>query len=342
MPLLLALLLLLSGCWLTPQKPAPVPTVSVQTGPATDNQIQNLQDQLSLQKGLAQRAAGAVYGAQDANLGNPEGLPKEAVKVQLEEAESALPPPTPEQRLAKEQENTRILAGQLQQVRSELGLKVDENRKLREQLDQAANREQELRRAGEKERFEAAAKLQAQFDRFSRQIEDERASSEKKLQAARDEMLKKQALYLNIAGAGCIVLFGLGAGFGGLLGAKTTAPFLVISAVCFGLAQIVSEWWFKWAILGSVGLVLGISAWWAYRKHQQGILHEAAEQKAKKFNEVVSALVPVLDDAYDHAEGEAKKFLEEKIFSRLSSAFDRSQKATVHEVRAANLPKPSE
>ena len=58
-------------------------------------------------------AAGAVYGGQNANVHNPEGLPKEAVATNLEEAASALPAPTAEQKLQREKDNARILAGEL-------------------------------------------------------------------------------------------------------------------------------------------------------------------------------------------------------------------------------------
>lgn len=53
-------------------------------------------------------------------------------------------------------------------------------------------------------------------------------------------------------------------------------------------------------------------------------------------NYTVAIIVPILDDAYDKAEAPIKEWLDTHVFNRLSSAMDRSTKATVHEIRATS------
>jgi hypothetical protein len=152
--------------------------VATPTGPKTEAQIAALTSQVAAlssqtvkQQELSQHAAGAVYGAQNANAGNPTGLPKEATSVQLEEAASALPAPTSEQKLAKELENARILAGELLAVKAEMGQAINENQRLRAELLTAQTKAEEANKAqqaakamAELERKEAAAKLQVVLD----------------------------------------------------------------------------------------------------------------------------------------------------------------------------------
>ena len=106
------------------------------------------------------------------------------------------------------------------------------------------------------------------------------------------------------------------------------------SLACFGLAQIVGQQWFKWAILGLFVVLLGIAVWWAYRKYQDGRLMEATRSKTEKLSRVVANVVPVLDRAYEDADDALKQVLDAKIFSKLSTAMDKADKVVVHEVRA--------
>ena len=163
-------LVTLVGCN-TPAVKPPVVVVPP-TGPITSAQIVALEEQISRQGELLQRASGAVWGAQDANALAPKGLPQDAVTAQLQEAASALPAPTPEQVAAKAAQNARILAGELDAVRAEMGVKISENEALKTSLDRQEKALADLAAKAAKERGQAAAELQAQFDKFAKLIAD--------------------------------------------------------------------------------------------------------------------------------------------------------------------------
>jgi hypothetical protein len=192
-----------------------------------------------------------------------------------------------------------------------------------------------LTAAGVKERAEAAAKLQAQFDDMTARI-----------QAAEDESRNKvaleQAKALNGWGAGltgaAMLTLALCAVFGGIVALRAVGPFAAVVGLCglacFGLAQVVSQWWFKWAVLGVVALVGAVIAWWVIKKYRASVLGEAASKKAAQLKSALTEIVPVLDDAYDNADAAGAKFMDEMIFAKLSKErMDESDKAVVHEIR---------
>jgi len=332
----------LVGCWETPVVPPPVAVVAP-TGPATSAQIIALEQQISTSKELLQRAAGAVFGAQDANFYNPDGLPKAAVDAQLVEATSALPAPTAEQKLEKANQNARILAGQLEQVKAEMGQKISENEALKASLEAKSEALERLTAAAEKERAEAARKLQAQFDEFTKRVTDANAAAKKAADEARSQVMREQVAWLNRAAAACgallILVVGVSSVFSGIGALRAVAPFaallLIATLACAGLAQIVGLWWFKWAILGSTLAALAVAGWWAYSKYRNGLLREAAEQQAARLTGVAKNVIPVLDRAYEEASQDGRKLLDELIFTPLSGKMDRTEKATVHEIRAS-------
>lgn len=346
-PLLLAVFLL-SSC----ETKNAVPRVVVTpTGQATEAQIAALKTAAAEEKAradqqadLAQRASGAVYGGQNANGHNPDGLPKEAVATNLEEAASALPPPTAEQKLQREKDNARILAGELAAVKAEKGQAISENLALRASLSATEKRAQDAETkaataeaAAVRERAEAAAKLQAVLDSMTARITAAENEARNKAMLAQVSMFNEWGAWLT--GAGVLAL-GLAGIFGGIAGLRTVGPIAALAVACgmacFGIAQIVGQPWFKWAVLGIVTVVLGVCAWWVVRKYKQGVLKEAAEAKVAKLSGALQQVVPVLDQAYDEASADVRDVLDKLIFSRLSSAMDKEQKATVHEVRAVS------
>lgn len=198
---------------------------------------------------------------------------------------------------------------------------------LQEQLASAKLAESKAQAAAQLERDSAAQKLQAAVDEM-------RKSYETKLQAARDAERAKQVKYLNLGGVAALLIFGLAVGFGGLAGLKVGWIFGLLSVVCFGLAQIVAQWWFMWAILIACGGVIIAMCAWAYIHYRQGNLKAAAEQKASAFETFAQDVVPTLDSAYDAADAATKQVLDDTIFSKLSAMMDKSTKSLVHLVRA--------
>lgn len=354
----------LAGCRETMATKPPTVVVS-ETGPKTEEQIKNLKDQVETSSKLAQQAAGAVYGASDANRHNPDGMPKEAVASQLEEAASALPAPTPEQKAAKAEQNGRILAGQLAEVKKEMGQAITENQALRGKLAESEKREAEITAAAEKERREAAAKLQRQFDEMTKRIADAQAATKEAESRARNQVMQAQVIWLNrsAVGLGAIAVLSIGVAgfFGGIAALRGVAPFAAIcflgALVCFGMAQIVGQAWFMWAVLAVVCVALGVTAVWVWKKYKLGTLKEDAEAKVAKLKKFAGTVVPVLDQAYEEADKivqdalddavqmalkhgstgakvSGQKILDDLIFSKLSTKMDASEKRAVHEIRA--------
>jgi len=199
---------------------------------------------------------------------------------------------------------------------------------LQEQLAASKAEEAKAQIAAQAERESSAAKVQSAIDAM-------RQSYESQLQATRDAERTKQVRYLNMGGLVSLLVFGLAVGFGGLPGLKVGWIFALLSVVCFGLAQIVAQWWFMWAVLGACIAVLIALAVWAYIHYKQGNLKAAAEQKASAFEAMAQDIVPTLDGAYDAADAATKKVLDDTIFSKLSALMDKSTKSLVHLVRAA-------
>jgi hypothetical protein len=342
-------LLFLAGCVTAPVVPPPVVVVPP-VGPATSAQIVALEGQIAQQADLAQRASGAVYGADDANSQNVPGLPTDAVKAQLEEAASALPPPTDAQKLEKANQNSRILSGQLIQVKAEMGQKITENEKLKAALLDHAKQLAEISSKAALERADAAAKLQKQFDEMTKLITNANSATKKAQDAARDAIAKEQVMWLNRIGAACaaiaIVGTGLAAVFGGLTALRAVAPFSAIFIIgalsCFGFAQIVGQPWFKWTVLGSSIIITGIASWWVWAKYKTDTLKQEAEANAAQLKGVLTKVVPVLDRAYSDASQAGKELMDSSIFTPLNSEMENKDKATVLQIKAeaVNTPKP--
>jgi len=282
---LVILALLLTGC---PSVTTPPPHVVVApTGTATAAEIADLKarnEKLKQiagdQQDLAQNASGAVFGAQDANKLNPTGLPKEAVIAQLAEASSALPPPTPEQKLAKERDNARIMAGELLTVKAEMGLKVTENEKLKAGNDGLLKRAigaeadaaaAKLAQAGAEERAGAAAKLQKQFDELAarltakdKEITDLKGAWTRNTQLWAARALVAAGILIVIAGAAIVWISGLSA-IGKAGGIALSGLMLIGSGLIVGHRYFLP--------VAGTALVVGLAAgaWyiWHVRRTQQ-------------------------------------------------------------------------
>jgi len=330
----------------TPNTPSVVVTP---TGPATSAELTALNVELAaLRASFASRnslddiAAAGVWAAQEANKLNPVGLPKEATAAQLEEAAKALPTVSDAKKLEKTNQNARILAGQLEAVKAEMGQKATEIEKLKADKAESDKRAADvaaqlvaLSAKAETERNDAADKLQKQFDNMSAKIKTAQNEANNKVMLAQVSDLNKAAM----ACAGLLVLVvGAGSIFGGVAGLRMVAPLAVLlllgALICFGLAQIIALWWFKWAVLFAVCAILGLCAWYVIKHYKMGTLQADTAEKAAKLTGVLTQTIPVLDKAYNDAEGEVKKFMDEHIFTPLNDKMDAKDKAVVHEIRA--------
>lgn len=347
-----ACLLFVSGCKTTTTPTAVTPpsgTATVGEITALNGRIAELETQLTKERDLAQRAAGSVYGAGAANAYNAPGLPKQTTAAQIDEAATALPVATPEQRAIKDAQNAKALAGQLDAVLAEMKVTGDDNKRLRDELAAARANEAEALRVlaqakadGERERAEAAAKLQRVLDAQNDRIKKAEDEAKNQVRMAQVDALNKWGA--GLAGAGILAL-GLAGVFGGIAALRVAGPIALLAILsgmaCFGMAQIVGQWWFMWAVLAAVVACAVIVAWWVIKKHKAGVLAEATKAKADKATGLLRSVIPVLDSAYDEADAAAKELLDKTVFSRLSSVMDKDQKAEVHQIRAeATKPNP--
>lgn len=320
-----------SGCW---SKPTPAPHVIVApTGTATaaqissqEAQIESLTQVTTEQKKLAQSASGAVYGAKDANRLNPTGLPKEAVDAQLDEAASALPEPTAEQKLEKANQNARIMAGELLAVKAEMGQKITENQALRVSLTAAEQRAQEaekaaaeIKAAAEKERAEAAAKLQKQFDDMTKLIAAEKLKAQQAIDEARKAALQRLGwVLLGLATAFTVAGAGIAFVTKGLEWQRAAIA-ATFGGFCFGLYWTMNQPWFKWAVIGVIVCAVGAGIWWLLKERDSAVRSKEADEA----EDTLKRIIPVLDETAPT-----------ETITKLSSAMNDSNKALVHELRA--------
>jgi len=350
-------LLVFAGCQSTP----PTPVVIVPpTGKETAAQIEGFKSvietmtvSLGIQREISRQLSETIYAIQNLNAHNPAGFARDGIAAHANKAASALPAPTPEQKAHADRQNADIMAGNLAKVQAELDVDIAANKAHQAQLAEAQKNETEALRkladvsiAAEKERTEAASKLQKQFTEMTQRIKD--AENQAKL-----AVQKEQVADLNRAAAICAALaaatLGLAVAFGGIAALKKVFPFVVLCIIgalmCYGLAQIVSQWWFKWAVLAGLGVILALSAWWVWRQSNQGTLRVEAEKKAAKFKAVLGDIVPVLDDAYESAEATGKEVLDRLVFDKLSGTPDKEgrmateNKAVIHEIRGEKVAK---
>lgn len=288
-----------------------------------------------------------VTSARTANRGNADSPAKVQVDGELSIAERRLADtkPDPEELAAAAERRELVEKGKASEAReayekaakkaddavAEIAAAKREAEVARQERDRARQAElvaqQETLRQAEQNRIDAE-KLRSNLEaKFQLELAAERKK-------ASDVAMAKQVRDLNLAGAGCLLAFGLFVGFGGLAGLSKGWPFGVLALVCFGLAQIVAQWWFKWGVLGAVVIALGAVAWWVWRHMKDHTLRQAAEAKAAQFKTALGDIVPALDGAYENAESSVRELLDKEVFSRLSAAMDKATKQTIHEVRS--------
>lgn len=292
-----------------------------------------------------------VVSARAANQGNPEGAPRAKVDGELGVAEGRLEgvQADPVELAAAAQRDLLVEQGRSAEARAAYDRAA---REARGQAAELARAQQEAAQA-RLERDAARAQEKAALADFERRLEENRLANQRardelearhrrQLDEAAQQVLRDQVAWLNRSAAACAALavlsFGLAAAFGGLASLRLVGPFSAIlglgALVCFGLAQIVGQWWIKWAILAAVLLVLGLVAWWVLKKQREGTLKQKLEGRAASLQGLLTQVIPVLDKAYEGAEQSGKELLDRTIFEHLSKLMNREEKALIHQLRA--------
>lgn len=318
--------LVLAGCWTVPgwhsgrsvEAAKPVAAAEAKTDTA-------LEQSEILRKQNQAKTRANVQAAREANAKQPAGANTTVAEGELAAADARMKdtPASPEELAAAAERRMLVEAG-----------KADEARHAYEQArgEAAANADKAV--AADEQAKAARQHEKEEHEAYEKRIKEDADATAAAFKAQREGVLHEQAKWLSIAAAGCLAIFLLGAGFGQLAGLKIVWPFSIYAILLFGLAQIVAQPWFIWAVGGVVvvgGIVTGA---WVRRHYLQGDLLQAAKDKAAKLASVAKPTVEVLDKAYENAEPSVKAWLDEHVFNVLSGKMDAAAKAAVHEVRA--------
>lgn len=111
-------------------------------------------------------------------------------------------------------------------------------------------------------------------------------------------------------------------------GVKSAAFLLSLSATLFSVARFVAAWWFPWACGGIVALTLGYLGYLVWQ-----------QQRAEQFKRALRPVVATLDARYEEASEDARKDLDEHVFSRIGDAMRSipGAKKAIHSLRAEGL-----
>ena len=119
----------------------------------------------------------------------------------------------------------------------------------------------------------------------------------------------------------------------------SAGPAVGVGVLGLGLAQIVSQPWFKWACAGTLAVGAVAATWWCVRQYQKKALDEALKEKAELATSTLGKLVPAIDQTFAAARGaaqtEGEKLLKE-MFAKFSASMNADEKAVIHQTRAAN------
>ena len=274
-----------------------------------------------------------VGEAVTANGANPEGAPKTIVAGELGVASSRLDgvPTDPIEAAAATNRALLVEQGRSQEARAAYTAAMSDGKQQAAELAKAREQATEAYAAENS----AESTLKATVEAYEERIKANGEENTAKLERVESAIQSDQVRNLNIAGGLCVVLLGLGVGFGGLAGLRMTYPFGIMAAVLFGLAQVVGSVWFHYAIaVGLVIAVLGV-AYYLYQRFLEGKTHAQVVAANAQLTGVLHNVIPVLDKAYDGATAEVKQVLDDRVFTPLATSMDRSEKAAVEGIRTS-------
>lgn len=342
--ILIPLVMALSGCAFLglksktakqSAKPAQVTVVQAATSTANAAATTATNAQANVDTKSAERLSQVkanIDSARSSNQANPPGTPKVQVEGELSIADNRLSDvqPDPVEVAAAAQRALLVEQGKTAEAQLAYQNAANDGKAQASAITKAqADRDQ-----ANKDRDAAFAARDKAVSDFAAQVEKNRIANQKIIDDANNAATATQVHMLDLAALACLALFGLGLGFGGAAGLKLSWPFGVFSVLCFGLAQIIAQWWFMWACGGAIVIAGAAAAWWVYKHYKLGTLKEAAEAKVTQVTGVLGQMVPVLDNAYEAGDAATKAVLDNGVFSPLSQMMNRDEKALIHTVRA--------
>lgn len=277
-----------------------------------------------------------VIGRQ--NAAAPESPQKPVIKNEVDLSKRLIgKQPTEKDRADAAERELLMATGKIDEANAKYAdavAKADALTERAAKADQA--RDEAIRRAGEATEA-ARAKLEAQqreHEQAMTKLTTAHADEIRRLKKQmNDAVAAKQVLCLNIAGGVLIALFAIAIFFGGIEGVRRCWFLGLLGLLCFGLAQIVGAWWFKWACLLVIAAGIGYALWWFWQHRKDADLKQQVQGKADALNKTLTEIVPVIDSAYEKAEGTAKSALD-SLLARLGDAMSDESKKVIHVVRA--------
>ena len=290
------------------------------------------------------KLAANIYAAAESNAASVDSPEKTITTGELGIAVARMPGVRPDdaELTAAHDRAALVRNGQLEEAAAATRAARADAAKFSAQLDasraayDAAIKERDAARAAEVKAVRSIAAAQEK----ARVEEDARL---RKLAAAEQQ---SQALWLRIAAILCVLGVVIGGVLGKLDGLKATAPLGAGAVALLGLAQLVSQTWFKYAIGVMLLAALVVYAIHLYKKHQALAAADAATAEAttaaqeaqvelEAANETIESIVPVLDTAYDNADAAQKTILDSTIFTPLGTAMNAESRQIIRDIRAA-------
>lgn len=345
-PLLLLSVLLLAGCTFLHRTPVAKPaaflggTASVQTSTTAAQTATDTAKTADAER-LAKLRANVDAAATAPHI---EQAPVAVNELTVAQGRLSDVKPDPVEQAAAAERRMLVEQGRADEARQNAMAAAKDGEAKAAELVQLKAKAEQLAR----ERDKAVADFAAQAD--ANRIANQKAidSALKAQKDAEDRqhnaMLHEQASKLTWIGISCIsaaiAISALVGFFGSLIVLRKLGIYLIalagIGFLFLGAAQIISQWWFMWAcVIAIIGILVAVGAW-AWRHQKRGDLAQEMQARTTKVAAVATTVVPILDSAYEQAEGSVKDWLDTHLFRRLSSAMDRSTKATVHEIRATS------
>lgn len=284
-------------------------------------------------KDIAGRVLVNINTARTQNATQPPSNATTVVDGELGIAQSRLSSVTPsaEEQIAAAQRQALVASGKAEEARRAY---ADANVAAKVLSDELVKAKSEAA-ASEAKAADARENARKALEELQAKLDADHKASQDAINKLKNDEANEQAKELRWAAAGCLAVFLLGAGFGQMAGLKLVWPFGLFALFLFGLAQLVTQVWFLYAVF-AVLVVGGIATgYWVYTHYKAGTLAKDTAEKAQRLAEVAHAVVPVLDDAYDAATEPMKQLLDEKVFGPLKKLMaNTAAEATVHQIRA--------
>lgn len=293
-------------------------------------------------RAMEKRGAAAAAGVAAivlANTNQPAGAPTDFIDREARLALTNLPPADPLAALETERRRAAIFAGNLEEARRLYGEANSANAKMAVELADAKAKARKAEDDLERLNRENLARLEANRLENQRVID---AAEKKAAEAVENANRERNSLISrSLIGAGILcVLAGIGLAIA-TSGASVVRSGIAIAggAVCFGLAQVISQPWFTYAFAAVlIGLLLAGAGmiWWEWKsardKRDLKAKLEGVVEEKELVDETLGNVVKVMEESGAAVTNGTVTELGAKLARKL----DKSHKAVIKRFRNAD------